>query len=90
MVEGKDNTTRQLPMSGEGVYSSPDLNLVLDAEYRLRIITANGKEYQSDYITAKKTPAIDSLEFRQNEKGVQIYVNTHDALNNTWYYRWLR
>jgi hypothetical protein len=88
IVEGKDNTTRQLTMNGEGVYTSPDLNLVLDAEYRLKITTGNGKEYQSDYIVAKKTPPIDSLEFRQNEKGVQIYVNTHDDSNNTRYYRW--
>ena len=88
IVEGKDNTTRQLIMNGDGIYTSPNLNLVLNTEYRLRIITANGKEYQSDYVVAKKTPPIDSLEFRQDEKGVQIYVNAHDDSNNTRYYRW--
>src|SRR5688572_223356 len=87
-VEGKDNTTRQLTMNGDGIYTSPNLNLVLNQEYRLRIVTANGKEYLSDYVIAKKTPLIDSVSFRQNDKGVQIYVTTHDNTNNTRYYLW--
>jgi len=88
LVEGKDNSTRQLLMNGDGFYISPGLNLSINQEYRLRIITANGKEYESDYVLAKKTPPIDSLEFRRDEKGVQILVNTHDDSNNTWYYLW--
>jgi hypothetical protein len=87
-VEGKDNTTRQLTMNGDGTYASPNLNLVLNQEYRLRIVTANGKEYLSEYVMAKKTPLIDSVSFRQNDKGVQIYVTTHDNTNNTRYYFW--
>ena len=87
-VEGKDNTTRQLTMNGDGIYTSPNLNLVLNQEYRLRIVTANGKEYLSEYVVAKKTPLIDSVSFRQNDKGVQIYVTTHDHTNNTRYYLW--
>ena len=67
LVEGKDNITRQLVMDGDGFYSSPGLNLSIGQEYRLRIITANGKEYQSDYVSAKRTPPIDSLGFKQNE-----------------------
>ena len=46
-VEGKDNITRQLVMNGGGIYSSPNLGLVLGQEYRLHIITTNGKEYLS-------------------------------------------
>ncbi len=88
IVEGKNNTSRQLTMTGNGFYFSPGLNLVLNEEYRLRIITANGKEYLSDFMMAKKTPAIDSLGFKQDEKGVQVYANTHDGSNNTRYYRW--
>ena len=87
-VEGKDNTTRQLTMSAEGIYSSPNLGLVLGQEYRLRIVTAAGKEFLSDYIMTKQTPLIDSVGFRQNDKGVQISVTTHDNTNNTRYYLW--
>ena len=88
IVEGKDNTARQLTMNGNGAYFSPGLNLTINQEYRLRIRTANGKEYLSDYVVARATPAIDSLEFEQNEKGVQVYVNTHDNSDNTRYYLW--
>ena len=88
VVEGKDNTTRPLTMDGDGFYVSPNLNLALNQEYRLRVITANGKEYLSDYVVAKETPPIDSLGFKQDDNGVQVYVNTHDASGNTRYYRW--
>jgi len=87
-VEGKDNITRQLVMNGNGIYNSPNLGLTIGQEYRLHIITTNGKEYLSDYVTAKKTPLIDSVSFRQNDKGVQIYVTTHDDSDNTRYYIW--
>jgi len=87
-VEGKDSTTAYLTMNGDGLYTSPNLGLVVSQEYRLRIITANGKEYLSDYIVAKQTPGIDSVSFRQNEKGVQTYVTTHDNTGNTRYYLW--
>ena len=88
MVEGKDNTTRQLTMTGDGIYTSPNLNLVLNQEYRLRIVTAAGKEYLSEFVMAKQTPLIDSVTFRQNDKGVQIYLTTHDNSNSTRYYLW--
>jgi hypothetical protein len=88
LVEGKDNTTRQLIMDGDGIYKSPGLNLVLKNEYRLRIITANGKEYLSDYVVAKNTPPIDSLGFIQDDKGVKIHVSTHDDSGGTRYYYW--
>lgn len=88
MVEGKDNIIRQLTMTGDGVYTNPNLGLALNQEYRLKIITANGKEYLSDYVLAKKTPAIDSVGFVRNEKGVQIHATTHDNSNNTRYYLW--
>ncbi|RYF96504.1 MAG: DUF4249 domain-containing protein [Chitinophagaceae bacterium] len=88
VVEGKDNTTRALTMTADGLYTSPDLGLVYNNEYRLRITTAGGKEYLSDYVVARKTPVIDSVGFRQDDKGVQVYVNTHDVSNDTRYYRW--
>src|ERR1044071_9890038 len=44
-VEGKDNTTRTLTGIGAGYYTSPDLNLVIGTEYRLRIRTIPGREY---------------------------------------------
>lgn len=88
MVEGKDNTTQPLVSSGNGMYASPGLRLVIGQEYRLKIKTVDGKAYASEYVIAKYTPAIDSLGWRQENEGVQLYVNTHDAAGNTRYYKW--
>lgn len=87
-VEGKDNISRPLSAAGNGIYSSLNLGLTLNNEYRLRIRTSSGKEYLSDYVTARTTPAIDSITWRQEDRGLQLFVNTHDASNNTRYYRW--
>lgn len=88
VVEGKDNSAIPLTMTADGIYSSPGLNLTINNEYRLRIKTTNGKEYLSDYVIARDTPPIDSIGWTENEKGVQLYVNTQDPSNNTRYYRW--
>jgi Domain of unknown function (DUF4249) len=87
-VEGKDNTTSFLSGAGKGKYVSGNLNLIPGNEYRLRIKTIDGKEYLSDYVTAKITPPIDSVNWDRNNAGVQIYVNSKDPSNATRYYRW--
>ncbi|HEX4851802.1 MAG TPA: DUF4249 domain-containing protein, partial [Puia sp.] len=56
-------------------------------KYRLHIKTSNGKSYTSDYVPVKQTPPIDSVTWEQNND-VNIFVNTHDPQNNTWYYHW--
>lgn len=88
-IEGEDNTTRTLIARGNGYYVSANLNLAINTGYRLHIKTTNGKEYLSDYVKARLTPAIDSInaEERDNE-ALWIYANTHDPSGNSKYYRW--
>ncbi|MGJ7033480.1 DUF4249 domain-containing protein [Niabella hirudinis] len=86
-VEGSDNSVLQLPMSTPGNYENT-LQLSAGNRYRIRINTTDGKEYLSDFVPVKITPAIDSIGFKESEKGVQLYVNTHDPANSTIYYRW--
>jgi len=88
IVEGKDNTASFLAGTGNGNYVSANLHLVANNGYRLKIKTVDGKEYLSDYVKAKITPAIDSISWKRDDKGVQIYANTNDPLNATNYYRW--
>ena len=88
IVEGRDNTTRQLTHTTSGTYVSPNLNLILANEYRLRIRIPSGKEYLSDYVMARQTPPIDSIGWKRNAQGVRLYVNTDDPSGNTRYYRW--
>ncbi|MBS1502900.1 MAG: DUF4249 domain-containing protein, partial [Bacteroidetes bacterium] len=76
-----------LAMSG-GYYSAPSLNLSETGKYGLKITTADGKVYQSDLVTVKDSPPIDSVYYRVKSNGLQIYADTHDPANNTRYYRW--
>jgi hypothetical protein len=86
-VEGNDNSTRTLFESGTGIYTG-QLNLHNPIQYRMRIKTLAGKEYLSDFVDVKTTPAIDSISWERESSGVRLYFNTHDPQNNTRYYQW--
>jgi hypothetical protein len=87
-VEGQNNTIFPLTENTAGAYSATQLNLNPNQQYRLRIKTATGKEYLSDLMTVRTTPAIDSVNWEKTTEGVKIYVNAHDSKNNTRYYQW--
>lgn len=88
-AEGGVNVAELKEVPGQsGRYaSSAVLTLDQTKKYRLHI-SGNSKEYASDYIAVKKTPPIDSIGFAPKAGNLNIYVNTHDATNNTRYYRW--
>lgn len=87
-VEGSDNTIRPLTARGNGYYVSPDLNLVVNTQYRLRIKTSDGKEYLSGFVKARTTPPIDSISWENSNEGVRVFANTKDPSNASRYYRW--
>jgi len=87
-VEGDQGAVYQLAETGDGFYITMGLNLDNAHKYHLHIITAAGKEYLSDYEAVKPTPPIDSVGYTVKADGIQLYVNSHDAKNNTRYYRW--
>ena len=87
-VEGSDNSIYPLAEQGAGVYGSDTLALNATLQYRLRISTANGESYLSDFAPYKPTPVIDSVNWIFNSNGVAIYTNTHDPANSTRYYQW--
>ncbi|GGF05555.1 DUF4249 domain-containing protein [Hymenobacter cavernae] len=72
----------------KGTYTSANLALNSGKQYHLLIRTADGKEYASDYVPVKTTPAIDNINWQASEADLAIYVNTHDDTNTTQYYRW--
>jgi len=80
--------TISLINQGSGRYVIDQLNLDNTKQYQLKIIAADGKEYLSDLLTVKPTPAIDSITWSQDNTGVTVYVNTHDPQNSTIYYKW--
>jgi hypothetical protein len=87
-IESNTNEHFLLKENADGQYTSDSLHLNPTSNYRVRIITQNGKEYLSDFSELKHTPAIDSITWQVEHDGVQIYANAHDDQNNTKYYRW--
>ena len=77
-----------LAESPAGMYTSAFLTLNPARTYRLRIATATGGLYASDFVPVKTTPPIDAVEWRPDNTGLGIYVSAHDDANATQYYRW--
>ena len=87
-VEGDDNSTYPLIETKPGIYASSGLNLDVRHNFRLHVKTSDAKEYLSDFVAVVNSPPIDSVYYRINNNGVNIYVDTHDPKNSTHYYRW--
>ena len=88
-VQSASGVSYQLSQqSNNGLYTSAPLQLNNNEKYNLLIKTANGKQYTSDLVSIKKTPAIDSVSWRQDTAGVHVFANTHDVSGNTRFYRW--
>jgi hypothetical protein len=87
-IVGESSGTFALQDLGNGKYAVDQLNLDNNDKYQLQIITNNGKQYMSEKLSVKQTPPIDSVSWKLDTGGVQIYVTTHDPQNSTWYYRW--
>jgi hypothetical protein len=87
-VESDANGSNALAEINAGTYAVAPLNLDASHKYRLRVKTADGKEYASDFVAVKNAPPIDTIGFVANAASMQIYVNAHDDANATRYYRW--
>ncbi len=86
-IEGSAGENFQLNEVSAGNYRINGLTLNTTSTYRLKIATASGGQYLSDFVEVKQTPQIDSLNYKQ-PGDLTIYVNAHDAANATKYYRW--
>ncbi|GAB3231382.1 hypothetical protein GCM10027346_17820 [Hymenobacter seoulensis] len=71
-----------------GSYSSALLTLSDARKYQVRLRTSAGREYASELVVAKSAPPIDSISWAVENRGVQLYVNSHNPTNNSRYYRW--
>jgi len=80
-------TTWPLTSDNRGNYVAVGLSLPSTAKYRLAIKTTDGS-YQSDFVPVISTPPIDSVGYTVSNGNVNIYVNTHDPINQAIYYRW--
>jgi hypothetical protein len=82
--------------SNIGIYQTVALNLDSTLQYRLNIVASDGNKYQSDFVSVRRAPPIDSLSWelagdpdpRNHLQSVKIFINSHDPENITRYYRW--
>lgn len=88
MVLGPGGINFPLKESGVGTYVTDHLDLSTSTFYKLRIISADGRIYESDSFPALETPPIDSLSWQQDSVGVSIYAYSHDPTNQVRNYRW--
>jgi hypothetical protein len=90
LVTVEDNQNNSYPINeiGNGEYASPPLGLTNTRLYRISIKTSNGETYLSNFVQPKQAPPIDSIGYKIQSNGVQVYLNTHDPANNTHYYLW--
>lgn len=89
-VEEENGVIYNFTESGNGSYFLPPQQFNKTSKYRLRVKTAFGKEYLSDYVEVKDTPPIDSIEGKidPRQDAMVMQVNTHDPANQTRFYRW--
>jgi hypothetical protein len=86
-IRFEDGASYNLLEIEAGKYYTDGLSVSENDRCRL-FIRSNGINYESDVVSAKATPEIDSVTYSADETGVQIQVTTHDPGNNTWYYQW--
>ncbi|RZA03457.1 MAG: DUF4249 domain-containing protein [Sphingobacteriaceae bacterium] len=87
-VESDQNALYPLTEKGKGLYVLGVTTFDKNRKYRLNIKTSDGKIYQSDFVPMKVTPAIDSIYIKQTQPNeITFYADSHDATNNTRYYR---
>jgi len=87
-VENDKNGIYVLREIRKGIYAAAPLNLDTAHMYRLRVKTTDGKEYLSNFVQAKNSPPIDSVQYEFTGSAENIYSYTHDPKNSTRYYRW--
>lgn len=82
------NTFFLTDINNNGHYYTTGISVLTGDQYKLKVITQDNKQYQSEYIELKETPPIDSISWKPAKEGIDIFVNTHDNKNEVHFYRW--
>lgn len=87
VLEGNQGGYFPFKRLGNGYYGTAPLNLSVNEKFSLKITTRDNKQYQSDLLPVKPTPAIDSVSWVR-DTSITIRVSTKDPTGNTRFYRW--
>jgi hypothetical protein len=87
-IEGEDGTTITAITNAAGVavFSTKINNQT--QRYKLSIATQSGRKYSTNFLDNIKAPKLDSIGYKIEALGIQLYLNTDDKANNTRYYGW--
>ncbi|WP_165822125.1 DUF4249 domain-containing protein [Hymenobacter edaphi] len=88
-VEEENGARYPLREGVAGTYTSGALLLPAGRLVRLRLTTAQGREYASGYTRVLHTPPVDSISSVIGaDKRLRLLVNAHDDANEIHHYRW--
>jgi len=88
LLENENGITYPLTAEADGTYALAPLTLA-SVRHRLIVRTNDAKEYASEFVEIKNSPAIDSVSWDvQEDLDIEISINTHSTESNTGYYRW--
>ena len=85
-IESQNGQRWNLVENEAGTYLSA-ISLPDNSQYRLKVVTQNGRQYETEFLDVKASPPIDSITWKQDDN-VEIFVHSHDPTNSTRYYRW--
>jgi hypothetical protein len=88
-IEGSDYSLIALPEIQMGTYACAPFQAGTGVQYRLKIGTQNGSQYQSDFVPVQVSPPIDSVSWARTDSGsVTVYVTTHNPIDSEKFYLW--
>ena len=87
-LQTEAGTIYDLQASENGTYRADNVLLQFGDKIRLNVSVNENRQYVSDFEEYIRTPEIDSVTYRADADGVEIFVSTQDPNNNTLYYKW--
>ncbi len=81
---------KEVLRKGKTQYIVNTIGLDPAKQYKLRVKLLGGQLYESELLTVRVSPEIDSIGVTSDyvNKIATFYVNTHDSQNKTRYYKW--
>ena len=78
---------------GEYVPEDSTFSGMVGLRYKITIETTGGEQFESEFEELKEPVPIESIRYEAQDKGqgvtgVQLYLDTYDPLNNSFYYGW--
>ncbi|HZY80806.1 MAG TPA: DUF4249 domain-containing protein [Cyclobacteriaceae bacterium] len=73
-----------------GIYSTTNVPVNYDEKYNLDVTLNDGRKFISDPVEVLRTPQIDlvTYDFTNDERGIEILLNTHDESGKAKYFGW--